>query len=73
MGQLIYATGIYLIRVTFIDAKFEFTKDGLPYSVDYQPSETTAGHDLLRTEDTICLKSRDFFYFQGRSFKWIRV
>ena len=52
-----------LNRVTFIDAKFEFTKDGLPYSVDYQPTETTAGHDLLRTEDAICLKSRDFFYF----------
>ena len=51
-------------RVTFIDSKFEMkTPEGQPYSIDYQPTETTAGHDLLRTEDSICLKSRDFFYF----------
>ena len=51
-------------RVTFIDSKFELkTPEGQPYSMDYQPTETTAGHDLLRTEDSICLKSRDFFYF----------
>ena len=51
-------------RVTFIDSKFELkTPDGQPFSVEYQPTETTAGHDLLRTKDSICLKSRDFFYF----------
>ena len=50
-------------RVNFIDARFEFVKDGKPFYVTFQPTETTAGHDLLRTEDSICLKSRDFFYF----------
>ena len=50
-------------RVGFIDARFEFMKDGKPHVMDFQPTETTAGHDLLRTEDAICLKSRDFFYF----------
>ena len=38
-------------------------QDGKSFIVDFQPTETTAGHDLLRTEDAICLKSRDFFYF----------
>ena len=50
-------------RVRFIDARFEFMKDGKPHTLDFQPTETTAGHDLLRTDDAICLKSRDFFYF----------
>ena len=50
-------------RVTFIDAHFIIKKDGKEYPFDYQPTETTAGHDLLRTENSICLKSRDFFYF----------
>ena len=50
-------------RVNFIDARFEFIKNGKSFHIEYQPTETTAGHDLLRTEDTICLKSRDFFYF----------
>ena len=50
-------------RVTFIDARFTIKKDGKEYPFDYQPTETTAGHDLLRTENSICLKSRDFFYF----------
>ena len=50
-------------RVGFIDARFEFMKDGKPHVMNFQPTETTAGHDLLRTEDAICLKSRDFFYF----------
>ena len=51
-------------RVTFIDSRFEYNNpDGKPYGVDYQPTETTAGHDLLRTENAICLKSSDFFYF----------
>ena len=50
-------------RVGFIDARFEFMKDGKPHTLDFQPTETTAGHDLLRTDDAICLKSRDFFYF----------
>jgi len=50
-------------RVDFIDARFEFMREGKPFFIEYQPTETTAGHDLLRTEDAICLKSRDFFYF----------
>ena len=50
-------------RVNFIDARFEFIKNGKSFHIEYQPTETTAGHDLLRTEDAICLKSRDFFYF----------
>ena len=50
-------------KVTFIDARFTIKKDGKEYPFDYQPTETTAGHDLLRTENSICLKSRDFFYF----------
>ena len=51
-------------RVTFIDSRFELkTPDGHPFIENYQPTETTAGHDLLRTKDSICLKSRDFFYF----------
>ena len=50
-------------RVTFIDAHFIIKKDGKEFPFDYQPTETTAGHDLLRTENSICLKSRDFFYF----------
>tara|TARA_R110000765_G_scaffold193794_1_gene299387 strand:+ start:922 stop:1833 length:912 start_codon:yes stop_codon:yes gene_type:complete len=50
-------------RVKFIDARFEFIKNGKSFHIEYQPTETTAGHDLLRTEDAICLKSRDFFYF----------
>ena len=50
-------------RVGFIDARFEFIKDGKTHVMNFQPTETTAGHDLLRTEDAICLKSRDFFYF----------
>ena len=50
-------------RVKFIDAKFKYTKDGKKYDFEYQPTETTAGHDLLRTEKSVCLKSKDFFYF----------
>ena len=50
-------------KVTFIDARFTIKKDGKEFPFDYQPTETTAGHDLLRTENSICLKSRDFFYF----------
>ena len=50
-------------RVRFIDARFEFMKDGKLHTLDFQPTETTAGHDLLRTKDAICLKSRNFFYF----------
>ena len=50
-------------RVGFIDARFEFMKDGQFHVMNFQPTETTAGHDLLRTDDAICLKSRDFFYF----------
>ena len=50
-------------RVNFIDARFEFIKNGKSFHIEYQPTETTAGHDLLRTNEAICLKSRDFFYF----------
>ena len=50
-------------RVRFMDAKFEITHGGKKYDIQYQPTETTAGHDLLRTEKSICLKSKDFFYF----------
>ena len=50
-------------RVKFIDARFEIMIDGQSHFVEFQPTETTAGHDLLRTENAICLKSRDFFYF----------
>ena len=50
-------------RVKFMDARFIIKKDGQPFPFDYQPTETTAGHDLLRTENSICLKSKDFFYF----------
>ena len=50
-------------RVNFIDARFEFIKNGKAFHIEYQPTETTAGHDLLRTNEAICLKSRDFFYF----------
>ena len=50
-------------RVDFIDARFEFMREGKPFYIEFQPTETTAGHDLLRTENAICLKSRDFFYF----------
>ena len=50
-------------RVDFIDARFEFMREGKPFFIEFQPTETTAGHDLLRTKDAICLKSRNFFYF----------
>ena len=50
-------------RVKFIDSRFKFMKDGQTHFIEFQPTETTAGHDLLRTENAICLKSRDFFYF----------
>ena len=50
-------------RVKFMDAKFKFTHEGKKYDIEYQPTETTAGHDLLRTEKSICLKSKEFFYF----------
>ena len=51
-------------RVTFINSRFMIKgRNGIEFPYDYQPTETTAGHDLLRTQDSICLKSRDFFYF----------
>ena len=50
-------------RVKFMDAKFKFTHEGKKYDIEYQPTETTAGHDLLRAPKSICLKSKDFFYF----------
>ena len=50
-------------RVKFMDAKFKFTHEGKKYDIEYQPTETTAGHDLLRAEKSLCLKSKDFFYF----------
>ena len=50
-------------RVKFIDAEYTFIEGGKKFSMVFQPTETTAGHDLLRTSNSICLKSRDFFYF----------
>ena len=51
-------------RVTFINSRFMIKgRNGIEFPYDYQPTETTAGHDLLRTQDSICLKSKDFFYF----------
>ena len=51
-------------RVTFINSRFMIKgRNGIEFPYDYQPTETTAGHDLLRTQNSICLKSRDFFYF----------
>ena len=32
-------------------------------ALDFQPTEQTGGHDLFRTKDSICLKSKDFFFF----------
>ena len=51
-------------RVTFINSRFMIKgRNGIEFPYDYQPTETPAGHDLLRTQNSICLKSRDFFYF----------
>ena len=50
-------------RVKFMDARFKFTHKGITHDIEYQPTETTAGHDLLRASNSICLKSKDFFYF----------
>ena len=51
-------------RVTFINSRFMIKgRNGIEFPYDYQPTETTAGHDLLRTQNSICLKSKDFFYF----------
>jgi len=50
-------------RVKFMDARFKFTHKGISHDIEYQPTETTAGHDLLRATNSICLKSKDFFYF----------
>ena len=56
------------MRVKFIDARFKLIHRGpngqrMEEVVEYQPTETTAGHDLLRTPHSICLKSKNFFYF----------
>ena len=56
------------MRVRFIDARFKLIHRGpngqrMEEVVEYQPTETTAGHDLLRTPDSVCLKSKNFFYF----------
>ena len=51
-------------RVTFINSRFMIKgRNGIEFPYYYQATETTAGHDLLRTQNSICLKSRDFFYF----------
>ena len=50
-------------KVDFIDAKYTVVQDGKTGVIEFQPTEQTAGHDLLRTPESICLKSRDFFYF----------
>jgi len=50
-------------RVEFIDARYNVMQDGKAGVVEFQPTEQTAGHDLLRAPDSVCLKSKDFFYF----------
>ena len=50
-------------KVDFIDARYTVVQDGKTGVIEFQPTEQTAGHDLLRTPDSICLKSKDFFYF----------
>tara|TARA_Y100000034_G_C6885649_1_gene406631 strand:- start:886 stop:1728 length:843 start_codon:yes stop_codon:yes gene_type:complete len=32
-------------------------------ALDFQPTEQTGGHDLFRTTGSVCLKSKDFFFF----------
>lgn len=32
-------------------------------ALDFQPTEQTGGHDLFRMEDSVCIKSKDFFFF----------
>ena len=56
------------MKVRFIDARFKLIHRGpngqrMEEVVQYQPTETTAGHDLLRTPNSVCLKSKNFFYF----------
>ena len=50
-------------RIEFTDSKLKVNKDGKVGIINFQPTETTAGHDLLRTADSMCLKSKDLFYF----------
>ena len=50
-------------RVKFTDSKLKVNKDGKVGIINFQPTETTAGHDLLRTSNSVCLKSKDLFYF----------
>ena len=49
--------------VEFIDSKYSVFQDGREGVIEFQPTETTAGHDLLRTPNSLCLKSKDLFYF----------
>tara|TARA_R100000315_G_scaffold62084_1_gene42231 strand:+ start:229 stop:1152 length:924 start_codon:yes stop_codon:yes gene_type:complete len=56
------------LRVKFIDARFKLVHRGpngqtMEEIIEFQPTETTAGHDLLRTPNSVCLKSKNFFYF----------
>ena len=50
-------------RVEFTDSKLKVNNDGKVGVINFQPTETTAGHDLLRTSNSVCLKSKDLFYF----------
>ena len=38
-------------------SKVQFT------ALDFQPTEQTGGHDLFRTKDSVCIKSKDLFLF----------
>ena len=64
-------------RVKFIDSKYEVPAELMNQHdpdkasgreretavLEFQPTETTAGHDLLRTKGSVCLKSKNLFYF----------
>ena len=51
------------MRVNFIDARFRLLHRGpngqtMEEIIEFQPTETTAGHDLLRAPNSVCLKSK---------------
>ena len=53
----------FFTKVEFIDARYTVVQAGKTGVIEFQRTEQTAGHDLLKTPNSICLKSRDFFYF----------
>ena len=63
MAQHFYVTAICLIELSLWMLNLNLLMKVKKYDIEYQPTETTAGHDLLRTEKSLCLKSKDFFYF----------